>query len=677
MSALWLFATAGIAMAVFAARAYLIEHREGLRRSSIRGLGVPVVAAGMIALAWFAREPAAPVSPDPGPAPAQSRSATGGSAPDPAVQALEAKIAELLHRRDAIDREIAELRAKLPRSVEKPPGPKPGPFVPPQWPIYVASLLVIGCVVLLFLGDPSLLLWRRRRAAPPVSKTGASEAAAPATVARVVDLAWSGRWADALDAAGKLQIEQLSKLEVLDLLFLRAFCNAMSVCGPESSSDKLSSEQRRDRLAAAASDLARLLELGPHMAEASWLLGHVSALQGEWQTALDRFQQARPDLDDLPFVHNESVCLLHLAEQRMANADNEGATQLFDRVSQLGMLADRIPAVTVTHRILTVRGHIKAGRLGAAAEGLDRIRQVEGLDRDASRAVAAACDVYALAIRYRAGKLAEALEAVVDVLARWAPDKLPPVEDEIADEFLQPAVEPAALRMPAELHRALYFFEAVLRMEVVAAQRRPLDLETVDRIATALLRALQFEPRHRDVLAALAALYLAYRKDRTARALDWLESALSLGVRSRAARTLLLETRRAENERKELLAVFRSASTRFLSDPTLGMHVRTALIEELGRFHEFRPVVFDLRDLGALEMPAASDVTIAGLHERAAFVAGVAGELIQKLNGAIPTQLLVLHRELQSLASGIDASAKQITVIERAVLEQLGALILR
>lgn len=675
MSALWIFAAAGIAMAVLAARTYLIERREGLRRSPIRGLGVPAVAAALIALVWFAPDPAASGSHDPGPAPpARSGSATGGPAPDPKVQALEAKIAGLVRDREAIERQIAALREELPRPTGAPPPPVVwAPRVPSQWPFYVAGLLVIGCIVLLLLGDPSLLLWRRRRPAQPASEGTAP----PATVARVVDLAWAGRWAAALDAAGKLQIEQLSKLEVLDLLFLRAFCHAMSVSSPEPSADKLSSEQRRDRLASAASDLARLLELGPHMAEASWLLGHVSALQGEWQAALDRFQQARPDLDDLPFVHNESVCLLHLAEQRMANADNEGATQLFDRVSQLGMLADRIPAVTVTHRILTVRGHIKAGRLGAAADGLERIRQVEGLGRGASRAVAAVCDVYALAIRYRSGKLAEALEAVVDVLARWAPDKLPPADDEIADEFLQPAVAPAALRMPAELHRALYFFEAVLRMEVAAAQRRPLDLETVERIATALLRALQFEPRHRDVLAALAALYLAYRKERTARALDWLESALSLGVRSRAARTLFLEIRRAENERKEVLAVFRSASTRFLSDPALGTQVRTALIEELGRFHEFRPVVFDLRDLGALELPAASDVTIAGLHERAAFVAGVAGELIQKLNGAIPTQLLALHRELQSLASGIDASAKQITVIERAVLEQLGALILR
>jgi hypothetical protein len=718
---LWVLAAAGMIPALAAVRAYLIERREGLACSKARVLGAPAAALALVALAWGMRQgddapvsggavsvveprPSAPASPPP------------RVPPDPAVAALRDQLAALRSSRDQLNARIASVEAQLEhlapaksseagggppgdeagppddkpgppggkaRPGEQPPRPlggkarpgeepqRPGAGAPPVWPAYVAIALLLAACALLLVGDLSTLLPGRRAVRAPQD-----DGVEPPGVWQLADHARAGRWKDGLATAAALQIEQLPKLEVLDLLFLRALCNTMLACDPGASAAPMSRDARRAALAAAGDDLARLLELAPHMAEALWLQGYVDARQGRWQPALDRFRRARPDLEDLAFDRCESVCLLELGEQRMAAADNDGADRLFDEVTRLGVLADHIPVVMVRHRILSAREAIRAGNLAEAAHAIERIRQVDRLAADARHQADAVCDVHELVIRHRSGQLGEALDATVALLARWQPEKLPAIEDQIADEFLHPAIDRAALRVPAELYRALYFREAVLRIELAGRRGRPLAAEAIDAIAAALLRALQFEPRHRDALAALAALYLAYRKDRTERALGWLDAAIALGVRSRRARTLLLEARRAETDRKELLDMFRSASARFLSDPALGAQVRGALIEELGRFNEFRPVILELQDGGTLDL-APGELTISALHDRAAFVAGVAARATRHGHGDAAQALHELHRELDDLTVNVDASATRIGAIERAIMEQVGQLVLR
>ncbi|MCX5745974.1 MAG: hypothetical protein NT062_26140, partial [Proteobacteria bacterium] len=178
-------------------------------------------------------------------------------------------------------------------------------------------------------------------------------------------------------------------------------------------------------------------------------------------------------------------------------------------------------------------------------------------------------------------------------------------------------------------------------------------------------------------LAALAALYLGYRKERSDKALAWLDAALVMGVRSPKAHGLLAEARRVEVERKEMLAIFRAAASRFLGDPAVGVAVRTALIEELGRFDEFRPIVLDLQDSGALDAPPTVDVTLAGLRERAQFVGGVATDVLRRGDPAGAQRLTELQRELASLTANVDTSATRIAVLERQVMEQLGKMVLR
>lgn len=721
MTILWVLAVLGVLPAVVALQAYWIERREGLPRAKLRAIGSPAIAFALFGLAWYgdwrASLPIAIADVATGPAPAAT-----GPAPDPAttsrIEQLQREIAALARERAAMDEQIQHRQAELswlvspgtgssagsgagsgtgssagsavgssagapeakPGCSPSPPSASPrpslmrstAPAAPAAWLVYVALGLLGASFAMLLIADVSIL--RRRRRAGPVAPI---DVAGPADVAQLAEHARAERWRAALDTATRIPVEKLSRLEVLDFLFLRALCSLMRECSRETEDEPLSRDARLDLLADADEDLARLLELAPLMAEAMWLRGFVKARQRAWQAALELFRRARSDLDGLPFDHTESVCLLYLGEERMAEADTEGATRLFDEVARLGVLAGNVPMVMVTQRILSVRGHIKADRLSEASDGIDEVRRIEGLDDATRRTVAAACDVYDLAIRHRSGKLSDALDAVVALQARWQPEKLPAIEDQIADEFLHPAIDRGTLAMPTELYRALYFFEAVLRIELAARRGRTLDSDAVDAIATALLRALQFEPRQRDALAALAALYLAYHPERSARALDWLDAAIVLGVRSPRAQALLVETRRAENQRRELLAMFRAASARFLADPALGNQVRSALIEELGRFDEFRPVLLDLQDSGALDAAAPTEVTIGGLHERAAFVAGVAAEVAQHGNGGAADRLRELHRELAALTASVDTSARRIGTLERTIMEQLGHIVLR
>lgn len=669
---IWVLAVVGLVQAGLSTRAYLLEKREGLPRSSMRVVISIAIALGIIAMGVLTTLSSGPSAP-----PARAPNAERSPDTQHKIDGLKKDIAELT---EVLIKKQTELAKLDPTTIE------PDPTTPSEWPVMVAIALVMFGFGALALGDLSTLMPRRKKApASPEApdqvpgQPTALDKPEPADLPTLAAHANAGRWRKGVACAHKISIEQLHKLEVLDFLYLRAFCSVMTVAAPEQGVT-VTHQDRTEKLATATKDLESLLELAPHMAEARWLAGYVKARTSDWQGALDMMRAARSELgaaESVPFAENESVCLLMLAEGKLATADNEGATRLFDEVTQIGVLTDQIPVAMVTHRILAVREHIKANKLTEAAEGIARIRQVEGLGDEAKRAASIACDVYDVAIQFKAGELDRTLAATRTFFDRWLPAQLPDVEDQVADEFLLPAIDRSKLPLPADLYRGLFFVQAVVRVDLASRKGQPLSAEDVDAIATLLLRALQFQPRHRDSLAALGALYLAYRKDRTEKALAWLDAALTMGVRSPRARALLAEARRAELERKELLSMFRSASARFLSDPAVGISVRKALIEELGRFDEFRPVVLDLQDSGALEAPPQGEVTVSALRERAAFVGGIASEVVRRSDPAAVGKLSEIHRELTALANNVDTSATRIAALERAVMEQLGRIVLR
>ncbi len=672
---IWFLAVVGGVLAALSTRAYLLERREGLPRSSMRcALGI-VIALGLVAMGVYETVLNKPSAGTVVEAPLAHDAATKAK-----IEGLQKEIEGLQKQLDTKREELESIDPTL-AAAEEPSGPA-------EWPLMVAISLILFAFGALAFGDLQTLIPRRAKpaAAPqaPDQTPGSPQALdkpEPASLAALSAHANAGRYKAALAMGGRMSVEQLHKLEVLDFLFLRAFCSVMAVAAPEDGT-AVTHQDRDAKLVTAQKDLASMLELAPHSAEAQWLSGYVKARAGEWQAGLDTMRAAKAGLDGNNSSEvNESVCLLMLAEAKLGAADNEGATKLFDEVTQLGVLAGQIPVAMVTHRILTVREHIKAGKFAEAADGIARIRQIAGLDEAAQRASTVACDVYDVAIHYRSGEMEKALAATRAFMSRWLPAQLPDVEDQAADEFLLPAIDKASLQLPNDLYRGLFFLEAVVRVDLASRRGQPLSSDDVESIATALLRALQFQPRHRESLAALGALYLAYKKERTEKALSWLDAALTMGVRSPRARGLLAEARRVEQERKELLQMFRSASAKFLSDPAVGVSVRKALIEELGRFDEFRPVVLDLQESGALDAQPTGEITVTALHERAAFVGGIASEVVRRgsigPSAAAVAKLTEIHRELTSLANNVETSSTRIAALERQVMEQLGRIVLR
>lgn len=671
---IWVLAVVGLVPAIVATRAYLLEKREGLPRSTLRLGASSLMALALVGVAAYAQLAGTPKAPE-AIEPIEHDAATKEK-----IEVLKKEVARLS---EELSKRSAELEKLDPTIVP------PAPYETPQWPLVVAFSLVLFAFGALALGDLQTLLPKKRKKAEAAVADAAEQVPGqptqldkplPATMTNLIAHANAGRFKAGLAMAAKMSIERLHKLEQLDFLYLRGYCALMAVVKPEGDVQP-THQDRADKLASARKDLESLLGLAPHMAEAKYLLGIVKARANDWQGALDTLRDANTadiaNVDQLPIQENESACLLALAEQKLAAADNEGATRMFDEVTKIGVLAGQIPVAMVTHRILAVREAIKQNKLTEAAEGIARIREVTGLEDEAQKAAGAACDVYDVAIQYKAGELDKTLAASRAFFARWLPAQLPDVEDQVADEFLLPAIDKDTLPLPADLYRALFFLEAVVRVDLASRKGSALSAEDVEVLATLLLRALQFQPRHRDSLAALGALYLAYKKERTEKALAWLEAAITMGVRSPRARALLAEARRVEQERKELLAMFRSASARFLSDPAVGIQVRKALIEELGRFDEFRPVVLDLQDSGALDAPPAQEITVTALRERAAFVGGIASEVVRRADPAAVGKLTEIHRELTALANNVDTSATRIASLERAVMEQLGRIVLR
>src|SRR5512140_3410540 len=136
---IWILAAVGLAQAILAARAYLLERREGLPRSSLR-LGVSVgLAVGLVALGAFEelqRPPSAAVSSRP--AHVEHDAATQAK-----ITALRGKIAELSTE---LEKQRTELESLDPSAGPSEELPVVAPSQPPSWPLPVAVALVLAGV---------------------------------------------------------------------------------------------------------------------------------------------------------------------------------------------------------------------------------------------------------------------------------------------------------------------------------------------------------------------------------------------------------------------------------------------------------------------------------------------------------------------------------------------------
>jgi tetratricopeptide (TPR) repeat protein len=667
---LWLLLAVSAAMVVLSLRARHVERQEGLASSRKRLVAVSVVCAansllvlGATASALFPHRAATPVE----------RFATEPS--DPAVaakrKALEGRKTQLYGEIDRVNVEIAKLVGPEEAAASEPPKvPWYAVDLGPLAHFFVPMLVMLGTVGLVTLGDPTTLFRSGWRSSRDKHTEDTSEALkALAQLEKHADL---GQFREGLQAAGTIDVAELDKFDRLDLAFLKSYC-AFQLAVNESTEEP----ERCPLLQTAVRDLEALLEQAPNRGEASYLLAMVHGQLGERSKSLDRFEKAAPLLAEqakkLPFAYNESVCLLGLAEESLGRGDAEGASKLFDEVTKRRVLVDQIPTSLVKVRLLNVRRSLQEGHHDEAAKGIEAVRKLEGLDAEQRRGIEAICDTLETVIAIREGDAAAILRHTDAFLARHLPAGLPEPDEEIVEEYLESPVSGTDLRLSPQIFRAFLFLQAEARSKIVAKQGGPLTETHVVELTRPLFRALQFEVRQRDILATLGGIYYWFVPDGRKKALQWLESAATMGVEGRIARRLLEQGRAAELEHREAMEWFRSASVRFLHDPTIARSVREALIEELGRFQEFRPILLDLESSTELE---PREPTLRMLRERVGYLDRMVSDLASRKSDGVGPQLHELRKDYQQLISGLDASTGRIAEIERRLMQEIGKILI-
>jgi len=663
---LWLLMAAAVVMVVLSARARRLEREEGLASSRKRLIASSLVCAAVVLLVLGATASALfpPIS-----APSVDRPPAEPSDPVAAAQKekLVQRKAELYTEIDRIDLEIVKLLPAQQAPAE-PPGRRWGiPDLGGLAHFLVPILVMLGTVALVTLGDPETLFRRGRRAEGAV--VDEAQGRALAEFDKLAQLVDDGQYAEGLQVASAIDVGLLDKFDRLDLAYLRSYC-AVQLAATGKPED-------RPHLEGAVRDLDILLEQAPNRGEAAYLLGMALGMLGDRKKALDAFEKARGVLAGhaarLPLAHNESVCLIGLAEEALGRGDAEGASKLFDQVTKRGVLVERIPMSLVKVRLLNVRRSLREGDDDEAARGIAAVRTLPGIDAEQRRSLEAICEALETLIAVRKGDPPAILRQTESFLAGYLPPGLPEPDEDIAEEYLESPAEGLDLRLSPQLFRAFLFLQAEALARIVAKPGLPPNPAQVASITRPLFQALQFELRQRDVLAALGGLYYWFVPDGRKKALAWLEAAAALGFEGRIARRLLDHARSRDLEQRESMQWFRSTSSRFLQDPTIASHVRRALIEELGRFREFEPMLLALDPAEDLE---PREPTIRLLRERAGYLEKMVAELSTRRSGDVGPRLQELHKDYEQLIAGLDASASRMAEIERRIVQEVGMTVI-
>jgi hypothetical protein len=664
---LWLMMAIMVAMVVLSTRARRLERTEGLASSSRRLVTVSVLC--LVVALLVLSSTASTVFPRQQTSVSESSSLAEPTDPVEIAkrEALRKRKSELYEEIDRLDAEIARLSPVLEATATEKGNRTWYSFdVRPLAHFLVPILVMLGTVALVTLGDPTTLLgggWTDDR---PENSSETQQALA--NLDRLSHLADTGQYQEGLRAADTVEVGLLEKFDRLDWAYLKSYC-AVQIAALDATEDS----EKRALLDVAVRDLDTLLEQAPNRGEAVYLLAMANGLASKWQAALDGFSGAASLLQGqtskLPFAENESVCLLRLAEEALGKADADEAARLFDQVTKRSVLVDRIPTTLVRVRLLNVSRSLRQGNHEEARQGIDAVRKVEGLDPEQRRGIETVCDALETLIAVREGDPPAILRHTESFLTRHLPPGLPDPDEEIVEEYLEAPVSGMALRLSPEVFRAFLFLQAEARSKLAAKSGRPPTEAEVKQITRPLFRALQFELRQRDVLATLGGLYYWFVPDGRRKALEWLEAAVSMGVEGRIARRLLEAARSLELEHQEALDWFRSASVRFLHDPTLAKPVRQALIEELGRFQEFQPLLIDIES--AVE-PEPREPTLRVVRERAGYLEKTVADLAARKADTVSPRLKDLLKDYKGLIAILDDSTGRIAEIESKLVQEFG-----
>ena len=234
--------------------------------------------------------------------------------------------------------------------------------------------MIVGTFCLVTLGDPSTLLRSGLFARDRDRDGGEEQGRAVSALDRLSHLADLGQFREGLEAAVAVDVGALDRFDRLDWAFLKNYCAVQLAAIGET-------EELRARwsFSTRPSATSRLCSNRPRTAarrSTCWpWRTPCSASAGRGSTASST---AGPLLAaqaaGLPFDHNESVCLLGLAEERLGQGDAEEAGRLFDQVTQRGVLVDQIPTSLVKVRHVDVPRNEDARKLPKTGNVLPAIR---------------------------------------------------------------------------------------------------------------------------------------------------------------------------------------------------------------------------------------------------------------------------------------------------------------
>ena len=666
---------------LIALRARRVEREHGLHRSNRRLTASAVVFAVVAGLAGYATLGSFGVfskSETAKPAPATT---PGTETPGTPAPPTAAELAELEKQKKELEDKLAAVRSRIEASRGKTSAGESrdgdttatkqrdaAPFeIPTLVVVGVVGGVFVGLILLLFLGDPEvirLLLFGK------LKDEGELRLRALGNLDALTVAADTGEFREGLTRADATDDHLLDKFERMDWMFLRSYCAVqlgMAATTPEVEQKLLLREAIRS--------LTTLLEEAPNHGEAAYLLATAHGFLREPVPALERFAQAETHIPGtgLSLGHNKSVCLLQLAEEKLATGDTDESGKLFDQVSKLGVLADRIPTTLIRVRLIGVRRNLQNNQIAEAEAGIATVRGLEGLDADLKKNVEAVCDALQTLASVRRGDDAIVLRQIDAFLAKHLPAGLPAPSEEIADEYLEAPAAGFDLRLAPQVFAAFLFLKAAALTRAAVKPGTPPDATQVAQITRPLFVALQFELRQRDILATVGGIYYWFVPEKRRKAVKWLEAAVTMGVESRVAHRLLDRDRRIAAENQEALEWFRSTTGRFLQDPTVTAHVRQALVEELGRFQGFQPLLLELDRQADLE---PQEPTLRLIRERAGYLQQMVAEFATRKPAAAQAEFDQLRQEYMRLIAALDASSGRMAEIERRMVQEIGRTVL-
>jgi tetratricopeptide (TPR) repeat protein len=685
---LWLLWAATAAEFGIAANGYLTERREGLEVSVFRFLTVGGILAVATVLAIVTPTlpsqstitPAAPLPSFGQDAEAlrlladkheQQKKITGE------LEAIKSERSEAEKRRTELQKQDVDLRNEIDRlqgrssfltrfirSVEQ--FDRPSQIV----------LSIMGLVTLAFAGFTILLLGGQLQTLLPegwaLSGLRADRKKIRQQIDAVAAATWDEKYRDALEKADAIPDGATGRFDQLDLKFLRGYCCLQLAAFP---APEVAETQRQSLINRAISDLRTVTEQAPKRGDATYALAVAYGLADKNDDAFETFERAKRLVRgiELPFDHNESVCLLKLAEFSLSTGNTEQAEAYFARVAGMGKLTDAVVQARIRIGVIDLRGALVSKGLANAESTLRKIAEISGLNVDQKSQIDVISSALNALSALQQGDPERALTQAGKFLDKHLPTGLPAPNDDLVDEPFSPVLD-ADLAFPRPVYHGFLFIQAIARSRLETKRQLRLSEAQVMKLAEPLLRALQFVPRHREVLGALGGLYYWFRPDKRDEAREWLEAAVTMGVRSQLVRLILERDRLVEADRRRAIDLFRSASARMLRDPTVSNEMRRALVEELGRFQEFQPMLISLQAKPEQESEAP---TIEVLRERSQYLSQLVANVARGGQSERFQRLAKIQTEYTACLAQLEQLTQSITALERRAFGELGdALIL-